>query len=172
MNVWRIALVKLFFHGCYVRLWQAELINSQSTNLPHFYHSSFGKLFVPKMQSIQTTAKNRFLSSTEAAPLLSHRGYIRLQNYPTPFLLVEITEFAKSAMTKNSVTHLLHSSLLTGCRITLQKECVFWLWKMGLTFPLSSTSSLVIFHVVNHLGFASWNGSSLLTLPPLSRVLV
>lgn len=111
MNVWRIALVKLFFHGCYVRLWQAELINSQPTNLPHFYHSSFGKLFVPKMQSVQTTAKNRFISSPEAAPLPSHRGYILLQNYPTPFLLVEITEFAKSTMTKNSVTHLLHSSL-------------------------------------------------------------
>ena len=55
------------------------------------------------MQSVQTTAK-RLPSSPEAAPLLSHGSYILLQNYPTPFLLVEITEFAETTMTKNSIT--------------------------------------------------------------------
>lgn len=103
MNGQRIPLVKLFFHGCYVRLQQAELINSQSTNLQHFYHSFWEAICAQNAVS-PDNSKNRLPSSPEAAPMLSHGGYILLQNYPTPFPLVEITEFAKTTMTKNSIT--------------------------------------------------------------------
>lgn len=88
------------FYGCSVRLQPVELINSQSSNL-HTFTTPFEKLFVPKTQSVSQSQNNGLLSSPEADHLLSHRGYIVLQDYPGPFLLVEVTECAQATMTNH-----------------------------------------------------------------------
>lgn len=115
MNRWRFPLVKLFFHGCYVTLQQAEWMNHQSTNLQHFYQSFWEAIHAQNAAS-PDNCKNRLPSSPKAAPLLSHGGYKLLQNYPSPFLLVEITDISTTTSTKNSLIFILlsHSNFLVG----------------------------------------------------------